>query len=73
MDKIHKEVFDPCPQCGPGPTYDRSAWMDVKFTLGLDFPNLPYYMEKNVISVLFNIWPTFEDKFPGCNAQNTRR
>ena len=47
--------------------------MDVKFTLGLDFPNLPYYMEKNVISVLLNIWTTFEEKFPGCNAQNTRR
>ena len=58
------------PQCGPGPTYDRSAWMDVKFTLGLDFPNLPYYMEKNVISFLSNAWTTFEDKFPGCNAQN---
>ena len=37
-----------CSQCGPGPTYDRSAWMDVKFTLGFDFPNLPYYIEPNV-------------------------
>ena len=35
-------------QCGPAPTFDRSAWMDVKFTLGLDFPNLPYYIEPNV-------------------------
>jgi len=35
-------------QCGPGPTYDRSAWFDVKFTLGFDFPNLPYYKEPNV-------------------------
>jgi len=42
------EFEDKMYQCGPGPTYDRSAWMDVKFTLGLDFPNLPYYMEKNV-------------------------
>ena len=30
--------------------------MDVKFTLGLDFPNLPYYMEKNVICVFLDIW-----------------
>ena len=46
--------------------------MDVKFTLGLDFPNLPYYMEKNVISFLSNAWTTFEEKFPGFNAQNTQ-
>jgi len=42
------EFEDKMYQCGPGPAYDRSAWMDVKFTLGLDFPNLPYYMETNV-------------------------
>ena len=36
--------------------------MDVKFTLGLDFPNLPYYMEKNVICVLLDIWPTLRTK-----------
>ena len=47
--------------------------MDVKFTLGLDFPNLPYYMEKDVICALLNIWTTFEGNFPGCNAQNRRR
>lgn len=29
----------------PGPEYDRSEWLDVKFTLGLDFPNLPYYID----------------------------
>jgi len=42
------EFEDKMYQCGPGPTYDRSAWMDVKFTLGFDFPNLPYYIEPNV-------------------------
>lgn len=31
--------------CGDAPTYDRSSWMDVKPTIGLDFPNLPYYMD----------------------------
>ena len=30
---------------GDGPGFDRSCWMDVKFSLGLDFPNLPYYIE----------------------------
>ena len=31
--------------CGDAPTFDRSAWLDVKPTLGLDFPNLPYYID----------------------------
>ena len=25
--------------------YDLSAWLDVKFSLGLDFPNLPYVID----------------------------
>ncbi len=32
---------------GPAPDYDRSEWTKVKFTLGLDFPNLPYYIDGN--------------------------
>ena len=27
---------------GEGPEFSREEWMSVKFTLGLDFPNLPY-------------------------------
>jgi hypothetical protein len=34
--------------CGPAPTFDRSAWTDQKFSLGLDFPNLPYYIDEEV-------------------------
>ncbi|KAK8739205.1 hypothetical protein OTU49_003531 [Cherax quadricarinatus] len=31
---------------GPAPDYvEKSDWLPVKFTLGLDFPNLPYYMD----------------------------
>jgi glutathione S-transferase len=30
---------------GDGPDFSRADWMDVKFSLGLDFPNLPYYIE----------------------------
>ncbi|XP_067141058.1 glutathione S-transferase Mu 1-like [Centruroides vittatus] len=33
---------------GPPPTFDRSAWLNEKFTLGLDFPNLPYYIDGSV-------------------------
>ena len=30
---------------GDGPEFSRKEWLDVKFDLGLDFPNLPYYIE----------------------------
>jgi glutathione S-transferase len=30
---------------GPAPEYSRSDWTNVKFTLDLDFPNLPYYID----------------------------
>ena len=29
---------------GPAPDFSRAEWLDKKFTLGLDFPNLPYLM-----------------------------
>lgn len=33
------------------PDYDRSQWLDVKFKLDLDFPNLPYLVDgKNKIT-----------------------
>jgi len=35
-------------ECGDAPDFDRSSWLDVKFTLGLDFPNLPYYIDEDV-------------------------
>ncbi|KAF2363363.1 Glutathione S-transferase C-terminal [Trinorchestia longiramus] len=34
--------------CGEAPDYDRSDWTKVKFTLGFDFPNLPYYCHESV-------------------------
>lgn len=33
---------------GPAPDYDRSSWLNEKHTLGLDFPNLPYYIDGDV-------------------------
>lgn len=30
---------------GDGPQYDRSQWLSVKDTLGLDFTNLPYLID----------------------------
>ncbi|XP_071546691.1 glutathione S-transferase Mu 4-like [Panulirus ornatus] len=33
---------------GPPPDFSPSDWTSVKFTLGLDFPNLPYYIDGDV-------------------------
>ncbi|KAL1772190.1 glutathione S-transferase Mu 2 [Sigmodon hispidus] len=30
---------------GDAPNFDRSQWLNEKFTLGLDFPNLPYLID----------------------------
>ena len=32
-------------ECSDAPTFDKSCWLDVKETLGLDFPNLPYLID----------------------------
>nr|ACD13785.1 glutathione S-transferase mu [Reishia clavigera] len=33
---------------GDAPEYSRAAWEKVKPTLGLDFPNLPYYIDGDI-------------------------
>lgn len=35
-------------EVGPPPLYDKSGWLDDKFNLGLDFPNLPYLIDGQV-------------------------
>ena len=30
---------------GDAPDFDRSSWLNVKQTLGLEFPNLPYFID----------------------------
>jgi len=35
-------------ESGDAPDFDKSCWFDVKFNLGLDFPNLPYLMDGDV-------------------------
>ena len=34
--EYEEKIYD----CGPAPNYDKSCWFDVKFSLGLDFPNV---------------------------------
>ncbi|XP_059686973.1 glutathione S-transferase Mu 1-like [Gavia stellata] len=31
--------------CGEAPDYDKSQWINEKEKLGLDFPNLPYFID----------------------------
>ena len=33
---------------GDAPDFDRSSWLNVKDTLGLQFPNLPYFLDGNL-------------------------
>ena len=33
---------------GDAPDYSRACWLDKKDTLGLQFPNLPYYLDGNM-------------------------
>lgn len=33
---------------GGAPDFDRSAWLDVKETLGFEYPNLPYLIDGDV-------------------------
>ncbi|KAH9364102.1 hypothetical protein HPB48_006783 [Haemaphysalis longicornis] len=42
------KVEDKRYSCGPPPDFDRSAWLKEKHTLGLEFPNLPYYIDGDV-------------------------
>ena len=32
-------------ECGDEPDYDKSCWLDVKETLGMEYPNLPYLID----------------------------
>ena len=36
------EFVDKYYNCGPPPDFDRSEWLNEKFNLGLDFPNVSY-------------------------------
>jgi len=40
--------------CGEAPDYDKSCWFDIKNTLGLPFPNLPYYIDGDIKVVQSN-------------------
>jgi len=50
--------------CGDGPDFDKSCWFDNKFSLGLDFPNLPYLIDGDVkLTQTFCIMRYIAEKF----------
>ncbi|XP_047132964.1 glutathione S-transferase Mu 5 isoform X1 [Hydra vulgaris] len=42
------DFVDKTYESGDAPEYDRTSWLSVKYTLGLDFPNLPYFIDGDV-------------------------
>ncbi|KAK6177389.1 hypothetical protein SNE40_015498 [Patella caerulea] len=43
-----EEFTDTQYEQGDGPEFSVEAWTSVKYTLGLDFPNLPYYIDGDI-------------------------
>jgi glutathione S-transferase len=41
------EFEDKMYAAGPAPDFDRSMWLNEKFTLDLEFPNLPYLVDED--------------------------
>uniref|UniRef100_T1J645 Glutathione S-transferase n=1 Tax=Strigamia maritima TaxID=126957 RepID=T1J645_STRMM len=48
LNYVGQEFEDKKYDCGPPPNFDKSCWFNEKFSLGLDFPNLPYYIDEEV-------------------------
>ena len=42
---LNVDFEDTLYEAGDGPEFDISCWVDVKYTLGLEFPNLPYLID----------------------------
>ncbi|ESO90540.1 hypothetical protein LOTGIDRAFT_233779 [Lottia gigantea] len=48
LNYVGEEFEDVQYEQGEAPGYSVEEWTKVKYTLGLDFPNLPYYIDGNV-------------------------
>jgi glutathione S-transferase len=42
------EFEDELYECGDAPEYDRSCWFNVRESLGMEFPNLPYLIDGGI-------------------------
>ncbi|VUZ50762.1 unnamed protein product, partial [Hymenolepis diminuta] len=58
---------------GPAPDFDGKEWFDEKFKLGLDFPNLPYYIDGDFkltqSSAILEYIADKHDMVPNCKKQ----
>lgn len=48
LNYVGEEFEDKMYECGDAPDYNRDCWMNEKFSYGLDYPNLPYYIDGDV-------------------------
>lgn len=48
LNYVGQDFEDKYYECGPAPEYSRECWFNEKFSLKLDFPNLPYYIDGDV-------------------------
>ncbi|CAH1782508.1 unnamed protein product [Owenia fusiformis] len=48
LNYVGEEFEDKMYECGPAPDFSRECWYKEKYTLGLDFPNLPYYIDGDI-------------------------
>ena len=58
---------------GTAEEVDRSKWLDVKQTLGLEYPNLPYLIDGNTkltetVAIMKYIAKKYDPKLLGSNA-----
>ncbi|KAG0730073.1 Glutathione S-transferase Mu 3 [Chionoecetes opilio] len=68
------EFEDKYYKCGPSPDYDKTCWFDVKQTTGLDFPNLPYYIDEDVkVTQSNNIMRHIAHKHDLCGKTDAER
>ena len=59
---------------GPAPEYSRDAWLNEKFTLGLDYPNLPYMIDEDfklteTVAIMKYICAKWKPELLGTNPQ----
>jgi len=45
---VNVDFVDKIYEMGDGPEFNRDDWLNEKFQLGLDFPNLPYFLDGEV-------------------------
>jgi glutathione S-transferase len=45
---VGEDFEDKMYDVGPAPDYNKDSWLNEKYKLGFDFPNLPYYTDGDV-------------------------